>query len=350
MAKHRIHRLEDKESEEAQSRMSFGEHLEELRKRIMYSLYGGVFGVGICVYFVKEIYAFVVAPYRDVALRNHVSDVMYVTNPSGAFFTPLSLAIKAGLILVSPWIIYQLWQFVGAGLYKRERKIIYRYIGPSALLFLLGVAFFYFIVLPLTLEFFFVFSGSGGGMAQPNSFFRWLAQATGQVQLPPPVKARGPTSTTLSTAALNIPWLDHDPAPPPEGQALLFFHTREQRVKIMLHDQTQILTVVAQDALFTNTWKADEYLSFVSLSALIFGLAFQLPMVILVLAQIDIVQTQTFRNIRKYAYFGLLIAAVIIAPSGDVMTLAFLFIPMILLYEIGILMAAIATRGKPQED
>jgi len=79
-------------------------------------------------------------------------------------------------------------------------------------------------------------------------------------------------------------------------------------------------------------------------------LAFQLPMVILVLAQIDIVQTQTFRNIRKYAYFGILIIAVIIAPSGDILTLAFLFIPMVLLYELGIILAAFATRGRPVEE
>ena len=160
MAKQRAERVTDEESEETHSRMSFGEHLEELRKRILRSLFGTVFGVGICVYFVKDIYAYVVAPYVDAATRHHVNNTLSITDPTGAFFTPLSLAIKGGLLLVSPWIIYQLWQFVGAGLYKRERKIIYRYIGPSALLFLAGVAFFYFIVLPLTLEFFFAFSGS----------------------------------------------------------------------------------------------------------------------------------------------------------------------------------------------
>src|SRR4051812_46291498 len=94
MAKHRVQRVGDEESEETQSRMSFGEHLEELRKRIMRSLFGGVFGVGLCCYFVKEIYGFVVAPYKAAALAHHVSDVMINTNPTDAFFTPVSLAIK----------------------------------------------------------------------------------------------------------------------------------------------------------------------------------------------------------------------------------------------------------------
>jgi sec-independent protein translocase protein TatC len=102
--------------------------------------------------------------------------------------------------------------------------------------------------------------------------------------------------------------------------------------------------------MIVNTWRADDYLSFVAFTALIFGIAFEMPMVILILAQIDLVQTQTFRNIRKYAYFGILIAAVIAAPSGDLMTLGFLFIPLVVLYEVGIIAAAIATRGRPLEE
>lgn len=360
MAKTPVTTVANEESEESQSRMSFGEHLEELRKRIIRSLLGSVIGVGICFYFVKEIYGFVVAPYEAAAMIHHVSKAMITTKPTEAFFTPFSLAVKAGLLLTAPWILYQIWQFIGAGLYQRERKLVYRYIGPSSLLFFLGVSFFYFLVLPMTLEFFFAFSGSGGSAANSNPVFRWLAQRVGHVELPPPATA--PTTTTMpgtATApgtaampvtALPVPALATDPPLPPRGEALVFFHTGENRLKIALHDGILVPTVVAQDALFINTWRADDYLSFVGFSCLIFGIAFQLPMVILVLAQTDIVQTQTFRNVRKYAYFGILIASVIIAPSGDIMTLAFLFIPMILLYEVGIICAAIATRGRPVED
>jgi sec-independent protein translocase protein TatC len=107
--------------------------------------------------------------------------------------------------------------------------------------------------------------------------------------------------------------------------------------------------VVAQGTLIINTWRSDDYLNFVAFTALIFGLAFELPMVMLVLAQIDIVQAKSYRSMRKYAYFGIVVGAVIVAPSGDIMTLAFLFIPLVVLYELGILVAAFATRGRDDD-
>ncbi|HVT79900.1 MAG TPA: twin-arginine translocase subunit TatC [Phycisphaerae bacterium] len=381
MAKHRVQRVADEESEEGQSRMSFGEHLEELRKRIVRALLLAVIGVGLCMFYVHEIYNIVTRPYHVAAQAAGVQDVLITLKPQEVFFTPISLAVKAGLILTSPWIIYQLWQFVGAGLYKRERRIVYRYIGPSALLFLLGVAFFYFIVLPMTLQFFFSFASHGGTRAaNPNFWDRIMMHFTPEMSVP--VGASNATATAAATAAtatanatatapagtatapaetstapatlpagpMVIPSIDHDPEPPPEGQVLLYYHSLEHRMKIMLHDRTMIPTVVIEGAMFINSWRADDYLDFVGFTALIFGIAFQLPMVILILAQIDIVQTQTFRNVRKFAYFGILIAAVIVAPSGDAMTLAFLFVPLVLLYEVGIILAAIATRGRPQDD
>ncbi len=393
--------------------MSFGEHLEELRKRIMRALLGSVFGVGLCVVFMFQIYDAVARPYILVAGLHHANQALNTLKPQESFFTVLSLAVKAGLVLSSPWIIYQIWQFVGAGLYKRERKIIYRYIGPSAFLFLLGIAFFYFIVLPMTLNFFFTFSAQSGPSSPPKP--NWLektllqipeetkpappatvtaAAGTGTTSAPetapatqpqslpvfatdPPAPPEGfaiiyydsakqcvkirlhdriqilpaaPQDQGTATEAQELAALDHDPPAPPEGKALIYYDTNEQRVKVRLHDQIQVPMVVAQGALIINTWRSDDYLNFVTFTALIFGLAFQLPMVILILAQIDIVPTQTFRNVRKYAYFGILIAAVAVAPSGDLMTLGFLFIPLVLLYEVGIVAAAIATRGRPKED
>jgi Sec-independent protein secretion pathway component TatC len=73
-------------------------------------------------------------------------------------------------------------------------------------------------------------------------------------------------------------------------------------------------------------------------------------MVMLVLAQIDIVRAKSYRSMRKYAYFGIVVGSVIVAPSGDIMTLAFLFVPLIVLYEVGIVAAAFVTRGREDDD
>ncbi len=264
--------------------------------------------------------------------------------PQEAFFTYLTLAAEAGLILTSPWIIYQLWKFVAAGLYPRERKIIYRYVGPSILLFLLGVAFFYFIVLYMTLSFFFSFTAnSAGPTPTPNALERFLVRIYGQA---PPAQTAPATATGTAPLFTGIPVFDHDPSPPAAGQAILYYDSTHGEIKLRTATETDVIPVAPENSYFTNVWRASDYLSFVAFTALIFGLAFEMPMVILVLAQIDLVQTQTFRNIRRYAYFGILAAAVVAAPSGDIMTLAFLFVPLVALYEIGIVAASIATRKR----
>jgi sec-independent protein translocase protein TatC len=335
------------DAEESRTRMTFGEHLEELRKCVLRAGFGVVITVGVCLLFMYQIFDFIVRPYR-IALQAHGIPPVFITlKPQEAFFTLINLSFRAGLIVASPWIIYQFWKFVGAGLYRKERKIIYRYVGPSALLFLAGVAFFYVIVLPMTLNFFLNFTAHSGGLVPTPSY---IEEALGLAK--PPASAPAPAGTNPATlpAPLRIPELAQDPPPPPPGEALLFFNTTDSRVVIMRSSEKRSVQTVAEDALFANTWRADDYLNFVFFTALVFGLAFELPMVILVLAQTDIVRARTFRNIRKYAYFGILIGAVIAAPSGDLMTLAFLFVPLVLLYEVGIIAAAIATRGRVDED
>jgi Tat protein translocase TatC len=409
-------REKEREGGGGQARMSFGEHLDELRKRVIRAGYGAVIGVGLCVFFMFDIYRWVTRPYIIVAHLHHANEALATLKPQESFFTVLSLAVKVGLVLTSPWIIFQLWQFVSAGLYKKERRIVYRYVGPSAFLFLLGVAFFYFIVLPMTLNFFFTFSADSAPakMPTPTKWERFLLGAKEEK----PAPATAGTSATARWPALDmarrwmpggpeemaperlavldedppappeglailyyhareqlvklrlhdrvmvmpagppgngkieaqrLPALEEDPPAPPEGVALLYYNVTEQRVKVRLHEQIQVPMVMAQGALIINTWRSDDYLNFVAFTALIFGLAFELPMVMLVLAQVDIVRASSYRSVRKYAYFGIVVGSVIAAPSGDIMTLAFLFVPLIGLYEIGILAAAFVTRGREED-
>jgi sec-independent protein translocase protein TatC len=332
----------------AEARMSFGEHLDELRRRILNALYGAVFGVGFCIYFMYDIFAIIARPYRLAARVHHVPDIFNTLKPQEGFMTFITLAIEAGLILTSPWIIYQLWQFVAAGLYPRERRIVYRYVGPSSLLFLLGVAFFYFVVLPMTLTFFLGFTANTAGPPpQPT----WLERHLYGIHEPIGGSATAPAATAAATGPatsqpqpITMPVLTADPSDLPEGTAALYFHEPEARVKVKIGKDIYTMLVAQENSLFTNNWRADDYLSFVAFSSLVFGVAFEMPMVILILAQTGIVGTQTFRNVRKYAYFGILIAAVAAAPSGDLMTLMFLFLPLIGLYEIGIIIAALVVR------
>jgi sec-independent protein translocase protein TatC len=264
--------------------------------------------------------------------------------PQEAFLTSITLAFQAGLVLSSPWIIYQLWQFVAAGLYTRERRIVYRYTAPSALLFLIGVSFFYYIVLPMTLHFFVNFSQDPiAGKPQKNAIEEVLF-GNGKTG-PQPETQRAPqpdtqADTRPAVQGVPLPVLAADPPAPDKGQAIIYMDG-DGRIKIRDSEKILVLNATREGAMFATQWRYDDYLSFVTFTALVFGLAFELPLVIVVLVQIGIVQVQTLRKVRKYAYFGIVAVAAIAAPSGDLMTLAFLSVPLIVLYELGIIVSAV---------
>jgi sec-independent protein translocase protein TatC len=330
----------------AQVRMSFGEHLEELRKRIIRALLGSLVLVAVCLVYYKEIIAIVSRPYILIARAHHLPDVLNTLKPQEAFLTSVTLAFQVGLLLSSPWIIYQLWQFVAAGLFPRERTIVYRYTGPSAILFLTGVAFFYLIVLPMTLNFFMTFTDN---TAPPPPTPNFIERLRG-IKNPTPAAA-APATAASQPAAIptTLPVLTADPARPADGQIFIYQDARDGRLKIRTSDAIFAVSVTQQGSLFSTTWRYDDYLSFVMFTALVFGLAFELPMVIMILARVGLVQIKTFRSIRKYAYFAIVIIAAIAAPSGDPATLALLAVPLILLYEVGIVAAAVVTREKARK-
>ncbi|MCL2648782.1 MAG: twin-arginine translocase subunit TatC [Phycisphaerales bacterium] len=323
-----------------QVRMSFGEHLEELRKRIMYALFGSVGFIVVCLIYYKEIVHIVSRPYILAAQAHNLPAVFNTLKPQEAFLTSVTLAFQAGLILASPWIIFQLWQFVAAGLFPRERKIVYRYLVPTSLLFLAGVAFFYLIVLPMVLHFFMSFTVDTAGSTPTPT---WIERAMGIA--PPPLSPSTAPAVSSSAQPATLPVLDFDPPRPEGNQAFIFFDSRDGRIKVLTRDTTYSVNVFPEGSLFSTQWRYDDYLSFVMFTALVFGLAFELPLVVMILARIGLVQVQTFRRIRKYAYFAIVVISAIAAPSGDLMTLAFLSIPLIVLYELGIL-AATFTRQR----
>ncbi|MGH9714803.1 MAG: twin-arginine translocase subunit TatC [Candidatus Acidiferrales bacterium] len=139
--------------EEAGARMSFFEHLVDLRKRLINSLLGVgagmVVGLVVSQYFID----FIVRPMQTALRLNHVDDKLYYTSPAGYISLVITLGLYLGIVLAMPWVLYQIWQFVAPGLYKHERRGVAGFIIPSMILFLCGIAFGYFIVLPTMLNF-----------------------------------------------------------------------------------------------------------------------------------------------------------------------------------------------------
>jgi len=130
--------------------MSLGDHLEELRARILLALLGLIVGTIAGLIFGKQIMGFVLAPYNRIAPNTP----LVVLGIPDAFVAYFKISMMAGIILMSPWIFYQLWAFVAAGLYRHERAYVYRSLPFSVFLFVAGAMFFLLAVAPLSLKFF----------------------------------------------------------------------------------------------------------------------------------------------------------------------------------------------------
>lgn len=126
--------------------MTFWEHLDELRRRIWYVLLAAVVAAVACFCFKEQLFAVVMRPKPDWLRLVNVELTQQ-------FLTHMRVALWAGLIVVSPYIIYQMFAFVAPGLYKAERRLAARAVGAGYLLFLAGVALNYFVVFPFTVRF-----------------------------------------------------------------------------------------------------------------------------------------------------------------------------------------------------
>ena len=142
---------ENEDPERELTKMSFLEHLEELRKRLMWSfVYLGI-GFALCWHFADTIFAWMQKPLTQF-LPN--GDKLAYTKLTGPFFLYMKVAFFAGLFLAAPFILHQLWLFISPGLYKKERRYAAPFVIFASLFFLAGGYFGYQFILPKTCGFF----------------------------------------------------------------------------------------------------------------------------------------------------------------------------------------------------
>jgi sec-independent protein translocase protein TatC len=147
--------------EEPGGSMSFFDHLIELRKRLINALLGIGIGMMIGLAFSKQGLAYVVRPMIQALRNSHLDPNLYYTHPAGYVMLYINFGLYLGIALAMPWVLYQVWLFVAPGLYKHERKAVASFIVSATVLFLCGVAFAYFVMLPRVLTFVVEFSNSG---------------------------------------------------------------------------------------------------------------------------------------------------------------------------------------------
>lgn len=245
-----------------ESRAPLIEHLIELRQRLLYAFMGLLAGFLVSYYFAAEIYSFLVRPLAD-AFEDQEGRRMIFTALHEAFFTEIKVAFFAALMLSFPIIANQIWKFVAPGLYRNEKRAFLPFLLATPVLFTLGAALAYYMVIPLAWRFFLGFETSGMGG-----------------DLPVVLEAR-----------------------------------------------------------------VGEYLSLVMRLVFAFGLSFQLPVLLLLLARAGFITSDSLRRKRKYAIVGTFAVAAVITPP-DVISQIGLGIPILLLYELSILAIRLAEGRK----
>ncbi len=141
----------DDDDEGAGGKMSFLEHLDELRKRLVQSCIGIAVGVGVGLAFINPVVNFILAPTNRVL---PTGSRMIYTQPGEAFGLYVQIGLIVGVLIATPWIMYQVWLFIAPGLYANEKKFAVPFVLMSTIGFVGGAAFNHYIVFPFMMTFF----------------------------------------------------------------------------------------------------------------------------------------------------------------------------------------------------
>jgi sec-independent protein translocase protein TatC len=302
-----------------QYRMSLGDHLEELRRRLILALLGFAVALAGCLVFGKQVIAIFCKPLLVVMQEYEVNPMLFMANLSDGFMVYLKISMIAAVVIASPWIVWQLWLFVAAGLYPHERRTVTRYVPLSLTLLIGGELFVYYLVLPLTIQFFMAFSIS---IPMPNL----------GVEAPP---------ATQAAHFVQVPQVAGDPANAPDLG--MWFDTTQQRLKMMVAGKVRVIQFGPENLVAPHLMLND-YIDLVLSMLVVFGLSFQLPLAIVALCTVGILEPDSLRASRKFVYFVMAIVAAVITP-GDVITASIaLMIPLCLLFELGVWLGSRSPR------
>src|SRR5437899_4015151 len=242
------------------------DHLVELRNRLMWAIGAILVAFLICYQFKERIYGFLVQPLAAIFEGQTVRHLIY-TGLTEAFFTYVKVSFWAGLCLAFPVVASQIWKFVAPGLYKNERKAFYPYLFATPVLFAMGAALAYFVVIPVAWRFFVSFESPGGEGALP----------------------------------------------------------------------------IVLEA------KVNEYLSLVMTLLFGFGVAFQMPVLLTLMARVGLVSSAGLASKRRYAIVIMFIVAAVLTPP-DVVSQTSLAVPLIILFEASIISCRMVEKARARRE
>ena len=150
----KVEKKEEDDDDDGMLRMSFLEHLEELRYRLIRMLWGIVIAFLGCFYFKEELWVIVAGPAKSALTRLGYAPDLIQLDPMDTFSVVwMKIPLLISLFIASPWVLYQVWAFISPGLYKKEKRMATPFVLSSAGLFIMGGLFGYFVAFRFGLEF-----------------------------------------------------------------------------------------------------------------------------------------------------------------------------------------------------
>jgi sec-independent protein translocase protein TatC len=319
--------------------MSFGDHLDELRRCLIRAIFGLVAATIFCFHFGDSIIEVLTTPYCVAMEQLGFDPRMVQLNPIESFIEYFKISLKFGVVLASPWMLYQIWRFVQSGLFPSEQRIV-RFFAPSSIgLFVTGASFMIAVVLSGLLKFLITISMWFPLPSHDNLLYKFYQGSDGE-------EAATTQSADSPPAAppAFVPVVSEDPPSPEDGQ--IWFNTHSQRLNVRHGEETYSFRMQkASSRQFVQPFfSVSEYLGFVVNLALAFGFGFQIPIVVVFLTSVRILSAATLARGRKYVILGVAILAAVLTPTPDVGTMMLLAVPMVLLFEVGLLIGRAIER------
>lgn len=292
--------------------MSFGDHLEDLRRRLILSILGIIPVFILALAIAKPTLGLLIQPVRVALLKADQSPELLATNFLETFGIYVHVAIVLTVLVASPWILYQLWKFVSPGLYAQERRFVYVLLPLSSVLTATGVVFLYAVILPVVLSFFIDFGTGVGTYRVPTA--------------PRPAGLHLPV----------VPSLDADPQGAEPGEMWINRPLRQLRLAVPRADGTlEILgTQLTTASGVEQQYRISEYTKTFLNMALGFALGFQTPVVVLLLGWAGLMQRSWLVRSRRYIILGCALASALLTPA-DPMSMLLLAVPLYGLFELG---------------
>ncbi len=322
-------------------RMSFGEHIEELRKRLILAILGVVLAGALTFWYGRDLISFIYGPLVVVLDVAGLPKQTYTDSSVPGFTIYMKVSLIAALVLASPWVVYQAWRFVESGLYAAERKAATFLMGMSAIMTLIGVMFTYYIFLPATMVFLVFWtitypppeSSSTGALRAITQRLVDLNDSTFFPSLDTPHTRPAPTTGP----AMTVPLLEKDPEKPLPGQ--VWFNQTQNEMRFW--DGAKIRVMMATPpTLMVPLISPEKYLNEALMITIVNVIVFHVPVVLAIIGITGLIDPAVLRKRRRWVIFGCFVLAVFLTPSQDIFTN--IALPMLMwgLFELGLVLMA----------